>query len=718
MYLEEWHLKPGDVVSYFGRAADGAGHVGSSDMYFLEVRPFDKTYRQAEQSGGGGGGGGESAEGLSERQRQIVVGTFNVLRDSAGQAERAWQQNITTLAIAQGRLVGEVTSLLTRLKARALGQDTLFHVIADQLDSAVARMHASEEQLARRNARAALPEEQRALVHLQRAEAAYREVQISMGNQPGGGGGGSKQATAEELADLFELETDKLRNQYESVQREAGEQAEKKLDETLERLRRLASRQEQENERMERAASALRNRSAQSGGGGGGGSQRQLADETEAAARQLERLAREKNSPSMAEQARRLKEAAEAMRRAASSGGDQGSAQGNTALDRLKSATRELERSRSAGREEAIRRLASRAEELRAKAKEAGEQGQSLPKDDRERAERLESLSERKDGMARDVDRLADDAERLGRDAARDQPGSARKLAQAADGLKNGRVADKLRFSRELAKRGSPEAVRSIDQQIQDDLAEAARQLKDAAGSIGESPADRQARALDRARDLVRGLSSLEDRARARSRARDQAKDGEQGKEGQPGKDGEPGKAGAQGKAGQRGDQSGQPGGKSESGESESGRAEGETPGAPANGTPRGQPNGNPTGRVDPGDVRQFVRELRTRRQSAESLRADLRAMGQDVTDLDRMIRDLARFENAETFGSVKGVDRLHDDVIEGLKSFEFALWRKFGDSGDRRPALGASAQVPPQYRELVEEYYRSLARGKPKGSR
>src|SRR6185295_1713777 len=150
-----------------------------------------------------------------------------------------------------------------------------------------------------------------------------------------------------------------------------------------------------------------------------------------------------------------------------------------------------------------------------------------------------------------------EDADRLARDAARDQPGSAKKLGQAADGLKNSRVADKLRFSRELAKRGSPEAVRSIDQQIQDDLAEAARQLKDAAGSIGESPADRQAKALDRARDLVRGLSSLEDRARARGRARAQGKEGQEGKEagkeGEPGKEGQPGKEGEQGKEGAQG---------------------------------------------------------------------------------------------------------------------------------------------------------------------
>ena len=50
--------------------------------------------------------------------------------------------------------------------------------------------------------------------------------------------------------------------------------------------------------------------------------------------------------------------------------------------------------------------------------------------------------------------------------------------------------------------------------------------------------------------------------------------------------------------------------------------------------------------------------------------------------------------------------------MIAGLKEFEFAVWRKFNgvDLGNR-PALGASAQVPPEYRALVEEYYRSLAK-------
>ncbi|MEO7998626.1 MAG: DUF4175 family protein, partial [Gemmatimonadaceae bacterium] len=58
IFLEELKLTPGDLVAYHAIAKDGAGNVGSSDVYFLEIRPFGKNYRQAEQQGGGGGGGG------------------------------------------------------------------------------------------------------------------------------------------------------------------------------------------------------------------------------------------------------------------------------------------------------------------------------------------------------------------------------------------------------------------------------------------------------------------------------------------------------------------------------------------------------------------------------------------------------------------------------------------------------------------------------------
>ncbi len=98
---------------------------------------------------------------------------------------------------------------------------------------------------------------------------------------------------------------------------------------------------------------------------------------------------------------------------------------------------------------------------------------------------------------------------------------------------------------------------------------------------------------------------------------------------------------------------------------------------------------------------------------AAESLRADLRTLGQDTEDLDRLLDRFRQLDTQRTFGDPRGLDQLENDLIEGLKALEFSLWRRFGDEGGQRPAAGASARVPPQYREVVEEYYRSLARQK-----
>ena len=113
-------------------------------------------------------------------------------------------------------------------------------------------MQVAEGELQDQDADGALPPEQRALQFLQRAEEAYEEVMVSMGG--GGGGGNSQSQAAEDLADLFELELDKLQNQYETMQRGQQRQADNTVDELMERLRELARRQEREAERQRRQA--------------------------------------------------------------------------------------------------------------------------------------------------------------------------------------------------------------------------------------------------------------------------------------------------------------------------------------------------------------------------------------------------------------------------------------------------------------------------------
>lgn len=110
------------------------------------------------------------------------------------------------------------------------------------------------------------------------------------------------------------------------------------------------------------------------------------------------------------------------------------------------------------------------------------------------------------------------------------------------------------------------------------------------------------------------------------------------------------------------------------------------------------------------GEVQQFTREFRLRRENAENLRRDLAQQGVNTRELDRAIENMRQLENSRAFGDPQGLETLQSAMIEQLKTFEFGLYRSLGLGTDGRPALGANAPVPAEYRAMIEEYYRSLA--------
>ena len=110
------------------------------------------------------------------------------------------------------------------------------------------------------------------------------------------------------------------------------------------------------------------------------------------------------------------------------------------------------------------------------------------------------------------------------------------------------------------------------------------------------------------------------------------------------------------------------------------------------------------------GDVRQFRREFRERREEAESLRDELAQQGIESAELNDVIDRLSQLERERAWGDIRGLERLQAQVIVGLKEFEYALRRALGAEDDRELLLTGSDEVPPGYRELVEQYYRSLA--------
>jgi uncharacterized protein DUF4175 len=690
--LEELKLEPGDVISYYARATDnnrvGAPQTASTDIYFLQIRPFAQDYRQ-QQGGGGGGGGGEDPGKLSQRQREIVAGTFKTERDRKTIPAKQFQEDVATLALAQSRLRDQADQLARRLVERGIaGQDTNFAKIAEILPKAVAEMRTAEATLGKRDTKGALPPEQRALQHLQRAEAVFREIQVSMGE--GGGAGAGEQPNAEDLADLFELERDKLRNQYEAVERgrqEQQQQADNQVDEALERLKQLASRQQQENERLRRKADSLRAQPSNTQGGGGSG-QRQLAEQAEETARQLERLARERSSPQLAESARRLQEAADAMRRSASADGTRALGDANAALERLKDARRLLDREREGHATRDANDAARTARELAEEQRRVAEaQRQLSEQPGAENGDRGRALSERKGALADRVRDFKGQLDRSAMDTRRDQPGTARQMQEAANSLRDRKTEEKIRYSRDLIGSGDPEQARSLEGQITAELDSTARALQRAAASTGSRGGQREGEALDRARELVRGLSSLDERMREREEGARREEGGQRAAGQQPGRP-----------------QSGQP----QSSQTQGGGP----PNAAQAGPPRARTGAPP---MSTEEIRQYQRELRERIAEAEALRRDLRAQGRDVAELDRLLGQLKGLGGA--VGSdirTAEIAGLRASVVEGFKAYEFALRRELAGGDKERLLLGRSGDVPAGFKQMVEDYYKSLAGQKP----
>ncbi len=691
-FLEDFELEPGDFISYFAKATDTdrvrGRQTATSDIYFVEVRPFSKDYRQSQQRGGGGGGGGADGA-LSLRQRQIVAATFKLIRDKDEYEPKEYNENLTTIALMQGRLREQTETLLRRMSNRGItDQESDFGKISNSLRLALDEMAPAEEKLMEGNPSDALPPEQRALQHLQRAESTFRDVQVTFG-----GGGGGEQSNAEDLADLFELELDKLRNQYETVERGEKQSASNQVDEALQRLQELARRQQQENERMKRRAGNPQ------GGGRGAGNQRDLAEETEELARKLERLAREQSQPDLMDTARRLREAAESMRRGAS-GGKQGSvAEGIAALDELKDARRLLEKNREVRLEQDIqdvsdraRRLASQQDKVLSEVRRLDQEGGAG------RTEKLERLLERKDEMASEVADLEAQMERMARESRSEQKDASRKLQEAANSIRDSKLKEKIRYSKGVVQGRSGEYAEQFEEQVREDIENLRDRIRQAASAVGQSEEARVADAIDKTRDLVQNLESLGDRIREqREETRRLDREG-QNLEGESSSESGKGEGEGQG----QGQQEGEP---SQAGEQST---------EPGSGGSAGSQDGRnfQPGTYSTEDIRQWRREFRERVQEAEDLRKELRRQDLQVPDLKDIIARMKEFDSKKIYLDPLGFDELQADLLEELKQFEYWLRRELEGIGKDKLFLAGSDQVPSEYRKLVEEYYRSLSRG------
>ena len=239
-------LRPGDLISYYAVARDRE-NSSSTDIFFIDVQPFDRRYSQSQQMGGmSGQQGGQQQNEISQRQREIIVSTWNLIREHEEKqaSDPAYiSDNAAMLSRVQATLRAQVETLSQRTQARQLdaSADEIAEFV-DNLNKASAAMIPAAERLGELELEQAILPEQEALQHLLAAEAVFTDISVSLQANNRGGGGGQ---AGRDLTEMFELEMDLEKNQYETGSNAMPDPPEQQLEEAANELEELARRQEQ-----------------------------------------------------------------------------------------------------------------------------------------------------------------------------------------------------------------------------------------------------------------------------------------------------------------------------------------------------------------------------------------------------------------------------------------------------------------------------------------
>ena len=712
-YLEEYSLEPGDFVSYYAEAADSVTS-SATDIYFFEVEPFDREYYQAQQGGGMQGGAGQDIQ-LSKRQKEIIAATFKLQRDRKNYPSSEFSENAQTLALVQQRLMGEAQTILERIERRGAAMaDARFKKMSEHLGQAVKYMESAHQHLNQLTTKEALKAEQKSFRQLLRAEALFKEVQVSFSQSQGGGS-----ASAEDLADLVDLELDRTKNQYETLQQSRQANQEQALDEAMEKLKELARRQEQVAERRRRQSTQGSSQSSQS--------QQQLIEEAERLARQLERLSRQQQDPQLQNAARKLNQAMRDMRQSQNKGANQQEAQmrAQQALERLKEAQNALSQQRRQQLTEGLEQLKEGSERL------VREQKQVLEKidevDRRVKAKQVDSkfikelrrTLREKSGLQEDLYQLESNLHQTARQLNSQHEKASRKLKQAALDVRDQRIPEKMQEGSELLSRGWTDMAKEREQGVMEDLEDLADKILQAESALESddqsNPQDKLQQALNQVGSLVEDLESLQDRTGENQQQEKQTNGQESQNNSLQAQQGNNQSQGQQQDTRQNAQQSNQSGSQEgtnqNSGQqpSEQASQQGQDPSPGGSTEGAGSYSGaraNNYG-INP---RQIRREWQERLSDAQELGELLN----DNPDLTRswtsLVRGMRQMDAARLFNDPQEVARLKSQIVDGFRQLELEINRALEEEFEHLLRVVNEDEIPPEFRERVEEYYRLLA--------
>ncbi len=522
--FEALQAEPNHLLSYYVWAedldSDGNPRRTWSDMFFVEVRPFEEIFREGQsqpQSDQQSSQQPESeqTEKLLELQKQIMAGTWNVLRQGArdGRLPGKSAPDILLLAESQNQALG----LLEEKAAEAAVPDAeqIVAAIEDSMQRAAEQLTAVAQSLSKEGLSQALIHEQSAFQQLLRLQS--REHEVSRSQRSSSSSQSRRSRARQQQLDQLELDNQENRYEQERVAQEQQNQAQSELRQVISRLRELAARQEDLNEQLRELEAALQTAESPE-------EQQQLQAQLERLREQQQQLLQDsdelqermesQSNESMQQAAEQLAQTRESLQKSSEA---LRQSQPSQALSAGTRAEQELKQLQDEVRQQAANQFADTMQNMRQQAAELAQRQEDIidQLDGRSNPEEPASLRPTDEGPSAEqrlseqqqqLERLLEDMQQTVVDSEDAEPLLAQKLYDSYRKTQQLKAEERLEVTEQLLRRNLGEQARQLAGQSLEDLDGLREDIDRAAEAVLGSEVDSLRLALNQLDTLSRQL--------------------------------------------------------------------------------------------------------------------------------------------------------------------------------------------------------------------
>ena len=503
-YLEELDVEPGEIISYYAQATDnntrtGPG-TGTSELYFIEVRPFNERYMQMDAEGQQAPEG-QPFPNLISDQRAIIKNTWKHIHSRPSPMTENYQSAVKKIGDEQDQLKDK-TQRVTDELSMSMRDANVDPEMLMNLEEAVAKMGEASGELHAIKPKAALPHEQDALELLTKAMMELDKVLTRMRS------GGSQAA-----ADNIEMDMEDLQDTIEQDENELDEQMREQTQELLDQARDMLSQQEQlteQSQQMAREGQPSQREMQQNSQ-----QEQQMAGQAQQMAEQAQQMGQSSGQGAgqsntgqrMVQAGEALQQASENMQAASENMGagqpQMGAAKGEKAEENLQQAIEDLEKVAAQYTDQALESVTETLDQLVADQSEVREQTETLEEEDRrndigpEDLRNASELANQQRNLRRDLEQLQRNLSNLREALSDNEPQAARNVGDANRRIIEEQVPENMEDAQRALQWRNFQSSDREQREVLDTLLEARDDLQGARTNLAETEEEQLDAALD-----------------------------------------------------------------------------------------------------------------------------------------------------------------------------------------------------------------------------